>query len=172
MSRIKKKFIKFGTNSDEVNSRDVPANFTPTYYTPTQIASEGSDKISAHLNGLDSELPNKLNKSTGDINETSFSGAQSAAGASVTNFAFANGSVRGFTATVTVSISATSSLFEIFELKGIQKGSDWEISQTSLGDNTLVDFDINTSGQIIYNSSTYTGFSSMTIKFRALTLSV
>lgn len=56
MSQIKKKFIRFGTGTDDVNSRDVPANFTPTYYTPSQVASEGTDKTSAHLKGIDNFL--------------------------------------------------------------------------------------------------------------------
>lgn len=53
MSRIKQKFIKWGTGSEDVNSRVVPANFTPSNYTPTQVASEGTDKVSAHLKGID-----------------------------------------------------------------------------------------------------------------------
>lgn len=53
MSRIKKKFIIFGTGTDGTNGQDVPANYTPSNYTPTQVASEGTDKISAHLKGID-----------------------------------------------------------------------------------------------------------------------
>ena len=56
MSRIAKKYIKYGTGSDESNGRDIPANLTPSNYTPAQVASEGNDKISAHLNGIDTAL--------------------------------------------------------------------------------------------------------------------
>lgn len=56
MSRIKKKFLRLGTGTDDLNSRDVPANFTPTNYTPAQVASEGTDKVSAHLKGIDNKV--------------------------------------------------------------------------------------------------------------------
>lgn len=56
MSQIKKKFIKFGTGTDDVNSRVIPANYTPSSYTPTQVASEGTDKISAHLKGINNAI--------------------------------------------------------------------------------------------------------------------
>lgn len=56
MSRIKKKFIRFGTGTDDVNAQVVPANYTPTSYTPEQVGSEGTDKISAHLKGINNFL--------------------------------------------------------------------------------------------------------------------
>lgn len=56
MPRIQKKYIQFGTGTNDVNSRALPAHFTPTNYTPTQVASEGTDKVSAHLNGIDNKI--------------------------------------------------------------------------------------------------------------------
>jgi hypothetical protein len=56
MTQSKDKFIDFGTGTDQVSSRDVPADFTPSNYTPAQVGGEGNDKISAHLNGIDSAL--------------------------------------------------------------------------------------------------------------------
>lgn len=56
MSRVTSKFINFGTGADQVNSRLIPANFTPIVYTPTQVATEGTAQISAHLNGIDQLL--------------------------------------------------------------------------------------------------------------------
>jgi hypothetical protein len=110
--------------------------------------------------------------STGDIGETAFAGAESAAGASVTGFAFANGTVRSFEAIVHIEIDAATDLFEEYTIKGIQRGADWVITTNSRGDDTSVTFDINTSGQITYSSSTYTTFVSMDITFRAITTTV
>lgn len=111
--------------------------------------------------------------SPNDIDETSFSGANNqVAAANVTGFAFANANVRGFKALVTITVDATSDLFEAVEITGIQRGADWIISQTQAGDDSLVDFTITTAGQIQYTSGNYTGFSSLTIKFRAITLAV
>jgi hypothetical protein len=56
MSKVKKKYIRLGTGTDDLNARDIPANFTPITYNPTEVSSEGIDKISAHLKGIDIQL--------------------------------------------------------------------------------------------------------------------
>lgn len=110
--------------------------------------------------------------SSGDIAETSFSGAQTQTDANVTGFAFANGTVRSFEALVSVVVDATADLYETFSIYGIQKASSWDISYQGTGDNSEVTFGITAAGQITYSSGTYAGFSSMTMKFRAITTSV
>jgi hypothetical protein len=111
--------------------------------------------------------------SAGDIEETSFAGANNVASpASVTGFAFANGVVRSFTAHVSVYVDAATDLFEAFTLTGIQKGSDWEMSVQAVGDESLVAFSITSAGQIQYVSGNYGTFVSLTIKFRAITSSL
>jgi len=110
--------------------------------------------------------------SSGDLAEASFALAESASAASVTGLAFANGTVRAFEAMVSIEIDATADLFESATIRGIQKGSGWDIDVSSVGDNTLITFNINASGQITYDSSTYAGFVSGTIRFRAITTSV
>jgi hypothetical protein len=111
--------------------------------------------------------------SSGDISETSFSIANNqSSAANVTNFTFANGTVRSFQALVSVYINATSSLYESFTLQGIQRGSDWMMSTTSVGDNSSVVFSITAAGAIQYTSANYSGFSAGTCKFRAITVSV
>lgn len=110
--------------------------------------------------------------SAGDILETSFSGAESAANSNITGFAFANGIVRSFKALVSVSIDATADKFEAFELMAIQKGSSWDLSVSSVGDDSLVSFSITNAGQIQYSSSTYAGFATMTMKFKAFSTSI
>ena len=111
-------------------------------------------------------------KSSGDISETSFSITQNQLTQTVLGFSFNNAIVRSFEAIASVSITATASLYEEFTIKGIQKGSNWFISISSIGDNSGVYFTINSSGQVLYTSPTYSGFVSGVIKFRALTTSV
>lgn len=170
--RVESKYIRWGTGTDEVNSQSVPANYTPSNYTPTQVSSEGADKVSAHLKGIDAAITGS-SSSAGDLSELSFSLTNNqVTAANVTSFAFANGTVRSFDAHVSVFIDATSDLFEEFTIKGIQKGTDWDYSITSEGDNSQVNFSVTTSGQVQYTSGNIAGFVSGTIKFRAITTSV
>ena len=111
--------------------------------------------------------------SPGDLDDTAFSFANNqASAANVTGFAFANATVRSFKALVSVSVDATTSLFEVFEIEGIHKGSEWDYSVSSNGDVTGISFSITNAGQIQYTSPNFAGFVSGTIKFRALTTAV
>lgn len=107
--------------------------------------------------------------SPGDIAQTSFSAANNQASpADVTGFAFANASVRSFSALVSVAIDATADLFEEFHLQGIQRGADWNMSVDSVGDESGIVFSITASGQIQYTSTNVAGFVSNDIRFRAI----
>lgn len=170
MSRLSKKYVKLGTNSDEINARDISANFaSPAYYTPTQLASEGTDKISAHLKGIDLALASAGGGgSAGDIPETSFTAADNqASAADVTGLSFAVLTVRSFVVTLSILRGTT---YAQYTLKGIQKAASWEIAQEYVGDSTGIALTITTLGQIQYTSSN-TGFGA-TLKFRAITTSV
>jgi hypothetical protein len=171
MSRVKSKYIVLDNTADGLNARKIPANFTPTNYTPTEIASEGTDKISAHLKGLDEELASIVS-SANDIGETSFSYANNQASpADITGFVFPT--ARSFDALVSISSVATASKFQVLKITGIYDGSAWEISaHSSLGAVTGVEFSITALGQLQYTSNSEAGFVSGTIKFRAITTTV
>jgi len=110
---------------------------------------------------------------TGSISETTYVMSNSQAlPDDVDAFLFANASVRAFNATVTVVVNATTSLYELFEINGVQKGSDWEITIQSTGDVSGVSFSITSAGQIQYTSTNYAGFVSGAIKFKATTSNV
>lgn len=167
-----KQWIKLTTDADGLNAREIPAHFTPSNYTPTQIAAEGTDKISAHLKGLDAAL-SSAGGGAYDIAETSFSAANNqSAAANVTSLAFANANVRSFEALVSVYVNATASLYESFKLYGVQRGADWMLSSSSVGDASGIVFSITTSGQVQYTSGNSAGFTATTIKFRAICTSV
>jgi len=110
---------------------------------------------------------------TGDIKHTSFTGANNVVAATnITGFAFANASVRSFKALASVTVIATADLYETYDILGVQKGGSWDISISSTGDNSLVSFSITNAGQIQYTSGNYAGFTSLTIKFRAIVTNV
>jgi len=111
--------------------------------------------------------------SAGDISETSFALANDqSTPANVTGFAFANATVRSFFALASVFIDATSDLYEEFTLQGVQKGASWDMSVSSVGDNSTVVFTITNAGQIQYVSADNAGFSAGAMRFRAITTSV
>jgi len=160
--RLQKKFLKLGTNTDELNARDIPSNFTPSSYTPTQVASEGTDKISAHLKGIDTAL-SSITGVSGDIAHTSFNALDNQVSPqNITGFSFNNAVVRSFDAIVSVTRGST---YAHYRLSGIQKAATWEVVQDGVGDDTGITFSITTGGQLQY-TSTNTG-SNATIKFRA-----
>jgi hypothetical protein len=111
--------------------------------------------------------------SAGDISETSFSASNNVASpANVTGLAFANGSIRSFEALLSISVDATSDLFESVKLHGVQRGAAWSMSQTAVGDDSGFIFSITTGGQVQYTNNSYSGFSTAVIKFRAITTAV
>ena len=111
--------------------------------------------------------------SLGDINQTSFSAANNqSAAADVTGLLFSNSTVRSAEIQLSVYINATTSLYETFKILLIQKGSSWELAQSSSGDSSGFVFSVTNAGQIQYTSTNNSGFVSATIKYRAFVTSV
>lgn len=122
---------------------------------------------------LQSAIDNFQVGSPGDLAEASFSISNNQSTLSnITGFTFSNSVVRSFQALVSVSVSATSNLYEEFQINGIQKGSSWVIDLASTGDDSGVSFDITSAGQVQYTSGNYTGFSNGVIRVRAITTSI
>ncbi len=111
--------------------------------------------------------------STGDIPQTSFSASNNqSSAANVTGLAFANGSVRAAEVLYSITLSATSSKYEMGKLLLIQRGSDWQMAQEYSGDDSGFVFTVTSAGQVQYTSPNSAGFSSATIKFRAIVTNV
>jgi len=131
--------------------------------TGTSLASTTVETAIAELDGRDA---------AGDIYAGSATIADSqAVAASVTGLAFAS-TVRSFEAQVAVFIDADADKAEEFTIKGINKGSVWDVSIVSFGDDSEITFDISAGGQVTYTSGTYAGFVSGNFRFRALTTTV
>ena len=103
--------------------------------------------------------------------EVSFSGANNQASpANITGLVFTNAGTAAFDAYVHVKVLATSNLFTHFHLRGVQRDSDWDIVSSFVGDSSGITFSITSAGQVQYTSNNYTGFTSLTFKFRAQTI--
>lgn len=110
--------------------------------------------------------------SPGDLQETSDSLIQNQTGTNVTGLFFDPLVVRSFVAEISVEIDADNDLFEKTTIIAINKSGSWDYTIESQGDETLVEFTLDNSGQILYNSNIYTGFIAGLIKFRATTTTV
>lgn len=75
-------------------------------------------------------------------------------------------------ASITIVRSAGGNLYANYEIKGIQKASGWVINTAYVGDATGITFSIGSDGQMKYESTNQSNFTSSTIKFRALTTSI
>lgn len=109
-----------------------------------------------------------LAKADGDIDLTSFTGVAGATSAAVTGFSFNELVVRSFKGQISVSRTATSPLFEVFEILGLNLGGAWEITYSSLGDSSGITFDIDNDGQLRYSSTSPAGHTATVMSFRAL----
>jgi len=133
----------------------------------SNVTVTGSSGISVVHTSGNINISNVVAPSSGDIAETSFSAANNQTSpADVTGFSFAS-SVRSFKALVSVTRIASTNLYEVFNILGIQRDSDWIIIVTGGGDSSGITFSITTAGQIQYTSSNLSGHVSSTIKFRA-----
>lgn len=110
----------------------------------------------------------------GDIVPTSFTAANNvSSAANVTGLAFANASIGSFEAVVQVSVVATTPLKQTFKIQGTQiAAGGWSITQSTSGEETGYVFTITSAGQIQYTSPNAAGWTSATVKFRAIVLSL
>ena len=139
-----------------------------TGYTSGAGTVAATDTILQAINKLNGNDAGKLIASAGDINETQFTAADNqATPANVTGLAFANGTVRSFEVLLSIVRGST---YAQYRLNGIQRGSDWAMTQSDVGDVTGLTFTITSAGQIQY-TSTSTG-STANLHFRAITTSV
>ena len=116
-----------------------------------------------------------VSPSMGDISrERSFVAANNVSSASnITGFVFSNAVVRAFDAVVSVTIiDGGSNKYAYYNLKGIQKGSNWVLNSSYVGDATGFTFSITNSGQIQYTSTDVAGYDSSYVNFRAMTTTI
>ena len=116
-----------------------------------------------------------VSPSMGDISrERVFNTANDiSSAADITGFVFNNLVVRAFDAVVSVTIfDGASNKYAYYNLKGIQKGSNWVINSSYVGDVTGYTFSITNSGQVQYTSTNIAGWIGSTVNFRAVTTTI
>lgn len=131
-----------------------------------RILSSADTSVQLALDTLDNGA---VKGETGDIIHTSMTLADNqAAAADVTGLVFSGVDVRAFRVQASIAVTATASLYEEILLEGVYNGSDWLMSQSGTGNDSLVTLSITSAGQVQYTTPTYTGYSTAVMKFRAL----
>lgn len=140
---------------------------TSSAVTPTQLSFVDA------TSSIQTQLNSKVTAVSGDIQPSSFAASNNVASpTNVTGLAFSNAATGSFEAVVQVLISATTPLRQTFKIQGTQIASNWDITQSTNGNESGYVFTITSAGQIQYTSPNSTGFTSATVRFRAVTLPV
>ncbi len=115
-------------------------------------------------NGAGTITVANANANIGDIPTTTFSAITSGVAADITGAAFANGVVRSFDLKLQALGGGT---YQHFTIKGIQRGANWQMSQSSFGDDAGIVFSITNAGQL-----QYTSIQDLTLKFNAQVIGI
>ena len=92
----------------------------------------------------------------------------------VTDLIFPSATYRSFSLLISVSLSASTSLYSQYNIYGIQKTDGWSIFTDIIGDTIDINFTIDSSsGQILYTSPTnYSGWSATLMNYHATGLTI
>lgn len=115
------------------------------------------EELQTDIDGLDFGVLPKVNVSL----------LESQVGTSVTGVTLSPSDINA-SLTASVAITADVNLFELFNIDAVYNGVGWFVSVEKVGDNTGVVFDVDNSGQLIYDSGAYAGFVSGSIYVRGV----
>jgi hypothetical protein len=123
---------------------------------------------SLQVNGID------ITPNVGDINQKTFLAANGqSVPAEVTGFSFSNPVIKSFIGVACITTETVGdTLDSLYELKGLRKKNGWIIQSTHIGDDVGVEFDISTSGDILYTSAFIEDWQGTVMKFRATTTTI
>jgi hypothetical protein len=87
----------------------------------------------------------------------------------ISNLILPSATYRSFSLLISVSLSATTSLYSQYNISGIQTSNGWSIFTDIIGDTIDIDFTIDSStGQFYYTAPTnYSGWSSTLMNYHA-----
>lgn len=114
------------------------------------------------VNGIDIQ-PNSF-----DIPRTTiFNASNNVTNVNIPVLAFPN-TVFSFDIYLSIQLVASTNMYSNYQIRGCNMGNNWQIIQNYVGD-SVVTFNITSSGQIQYTCQNYTGFVSLAFRFKAIT---
>jgi hypothetical protein len=155
--------IDSGLTATTVPYADSNKQLASSAVTPTELG-----YVSGVTSAIQTQLDARLLKGTGDVNLTSFSASEGQTDAAITGLVINTATTRAAKIWISVYVGATDKKIEFFEINLTHKDTNFQMSQTSVGDTSGFSFTIDATGQLYYSSSTYTGFASAVLKYRVL----
>ena len=76
-------------------------------------------------------------------------------------------SVWGFDMYVSARLLASTNLYSNYHIRGVNKGTDWELITNYVGD-SILDFNITSDGIIRYSTQNFSGFTNLTLKYKII----
>jgi hypothetical protein len=108
-----------------------------------------------------------MTPNTADIYSTVAYNALNNTTADITGLVF-DSNVWSFDIYLAVQVVATANNYSNYHIRGVNKGTTWELVTSYVGDPTT-SFNINNSGQITYTTNNFIGFISGTFKYKVVT---
>ena len=97
-----------------------------------------------------------------------FTAANNVSSANIPSIQYSDNTVWGFDVYLSARLIASTDLYSNYHIRAVNKGSSWEIVSNYVGD-SIVEFNITTDGQLQYSTQNYSGFTSLTFKYKVLT---
>jgi hypothetical protein len=117
---------------------------------------------SINVNGVN------IQPNTYDIRSTvTFNASNNVTNANIPGLSF-DSTVWGVDIFISIRLIATTNQYSNYQIRIVNRISSWDIAQVYTGD-AIVTFSINNTGQIQYTCQNYSGFTSLTMKFKAIT---
>jgi len=130
----------------------------------------GGASIAKTLHVGESVLINNVNitPNSKDVpSSVSFTLSNNTTTSDITGLLFDN-TVWGFDIYVAVQVVANTNYYSNYHIRGVNKGSEWELLMSYVGDQTVI-FNITNAGQVQYTTPDFDGFVSGTIKYKVVT---
>ena len=116
-----------------------------------------------YIGGVDI-TPNKNDQ----FSSITFSAGNNLTSQNIPTIYYNDDSVWGYDVYLSARLIATTNLYANYHIRAVNKGTSWELVTNYVGD-SILSFNITNDGQLQYSTPNFSGFSSLTFKYKVLT---